>query len=35
VTIPPDGGPVYMRLWSLIDGSWKFNEYFYSAYLAP
>jgi hypothetical protein len=35
VTIPPDGGPVYVRLWSQIDGAWKFNEYFYSAYLAP
>jgi T5SS/PEP-CTERM-associated repeat protein len=33
--LPVDGGPVYVRLWSLIDGSWKFNEYFYSAYLAP
>jgi hypothetical protein len=35
VTLPADGGPVYVRLWSLIDGAWKFNEYFYSAYLAP
>jgi hypothetical protein len=35
VTIPPDGGPVYVRLWSQIDGAWKFNDYFYSAYLAP
>jgi hypothetical protein len=35
VTLPADGGPVYVRLWSLIGGAWKFNDYFYTAYLAP
>jgi hypothetical protein len=33
--LPVDGGPVYVRVWSLISGAWKFNEYFYSAHLAP
>ncbi|MBI5687602.1 MAG: hypothetical protein HZC54_21235 [Verrucomicrobia bacterium] len=35
VTLPVDGGPVYVRLWSLMSGVWKFNDYFYTAFLAP
>ncbi|MBI5685928.1 MAG: putative Ig domain-containing protein [Verrucomicrobia bacterium] len=35
VTLPVDGGPVYVRLWSLLGGVWKFNDYFYTAFLAP
>ncbi|MBI5686229.1 MAG: hypothetical protein HZC54_14245 [Verrucomicrobia bacterium] len=35
VTLPVDGGPVYVRLWSLMSGTWKFNDYFYTAFLAP
>jgi hypothetical protein len=35
VTLPVDGGPIYVRLWSLISGAWKSNDYFYMAYLAP
>jgi hypothetical protein len=33
--LPVDGGPVYVRLWSLMGGTWKSNDYFYSAYLEP
>ncbi|MBI5684217.1 MAG: putative Ig domain-containing protein [Verrucomicrobia bacterium] len=35
VTLPVDGGPVYVRLWSQMGGVWKFNDYFYTAFLAP
>ncbi|MBI5683511.1 MAG: autotransporter-associated beta strand repeat-containing protein, partial [Verrucomicrobia bacterium] len=35
MTLPVDGGPIYVRLWSQIDGVWKFNEYFYQAFYGP
>jgi hypothetical protein len=35
VTLPTDGGPIYVRLWTQIDGVWRYNEYFYSAYYNP
>ncbi|MBI5688113.1 MAG: hypothetical protein HZC54_23820, partial [Verrucomicrobia bacterium] len=35
LTLPVDGGPVYVRLWSLMSGTWKFTDYFYTAFLAP
>jgi cyclophilin family peptidyl-prolyl cis-trans isomerase len=35
VTLPADGSPIYVRLWSLISGAWKSNDYFYNACFAP
>ncbi|MBI5687758.1 MAG: leucine-rich repeat protein [Verrucomicrobia bacterium] len=35
LTLPVDGGPVYVRVWSCISNEWKFNDYFYTAFLAP
>jgi uncharacterized cupredoxin-like copper-binding protein len=29
--LPPDGSTVYVRLWSLINGTWVFNDYVYTA----
>jgi hypothetical protein len=29
--LPVLGGPVYVRLWSQVNGSWLFNDYFYTA----
>ncbi len=34
-TLPTDGSPVYVTLWSLINGAWQGNEYLYSAALLP
>jgi hypothetical protein len=33
--LPVDGGPVYVRLWSLISGTWKSNDNFYNACFGP
>jgi hypothetical protein len=33
--LPADGGPIYVRLWSLMSGTWKFSDYFYTTYLSP
>ena len=27
--IPINGNPLYVRLWSFIDGGWQFNDYVY------
>ncbi len=32
--LPTDGSTVYIRLWSLIDGNWVYNDYTYTAYSA-
>lgn len=32
-TLPTDGSPVYVTLWSLINGAWQSNEYIYNALL--
>ena len=29
--LPVDGTPVYVRLWSYIQGAWQFNDYVYTA----
>jgi hypothetical protein len=29
--LPTNGTPVYVRLWSRIDGSWQYNDYTYKA----
>jgi len=29
--LPVNGSPVYVRLWSLIAGSWVYNDYTYTA----
>ena len=34
-TLPMDGGPVYVTLWSIIGGVWQSNEYIYTAALPP
>jgi len=31
--MPTDGGPIYVRLWSWINGAWQYNEYIYQASL--
>ena len=31
VTLPTDGRPIYVRLWSLINGAWDYNTYMYTA----
>jgi hypothetical protein len=35
--LPQDGRPIYLRLWSLLDGVWQFNDYTYKAagYFSP
>ncbi|MBI5687600.1 MAG: hypothetical protein HZC54_21220, partial [Verrucomicrobia bacterium] len=35
LTMPADGRRLYVRLWSLINGSWKQNDYMFTAYTAP
>ena len=30
-SLPADGLPVYVRLWSYIQGAWQFNDYTYTA----
>jgi hypothetical protein len=30
--LPADRGPVYLRLWSLVSGSWQFNDYVFRAF---
>jgi beta-glucanase (GH16 family) len=32
--LPEDGGPIYVRLWSLVSGVWKYVDYFYMACLS-
>jgi hypothetical protein len=32
--LPGNGGPLYVRLWTLLDGSWVFNDYTYTAVTA-
>jgi len=32
--LPTDGSPIYVTLWSWINGAWQSNGYTYSAYLA-
>ncbi len=34
-TLPTDGGPVYVTLWSLINGAWQSNDYIYNAAINP
>ncbi len=34
-TLPTDGSPVYVTLYSLIKGAWQSNEYLYNAALPP
>ncbi len=34
-TLPTDGSPVYVTLYSLIKGAWQSNEYIYNAALPP
>lgn len=34
-TLPMDGGPVYLTLWSLIDGAYQSNEYIFNAAPPP
>src|SRR2546430_10266084 len=29
--LPVDGSPVYVRLWTLLGGTWQFNDYTYTA----
>ena len=29
--LPTNGGAVYVRLWSLINGVWQYNDYTYVA----
>src|SRR2546430_17601705 len=29
--LPVDGSPVYVRLWTLLGGTWQFNDYSYTA----
>ncbi|MBI5686490.1 MAG: leucine-rich repeat protein, partial [Verrucomicrobia bacterium] len=33
--LPTDGRRLYVRLWSLINGTWKQNDYMFTAYTAP
>ena len=35
VTLPTDGSPVYVTLWTLINGKWQSNMYNYQAFIAP
>ncbi|MEI7959212.1 MAG: hypothetical protein WCI40_08895, partial [Verrucomicrobiota bacterium] len=35
VTLPTDGRPLYVRLWSMFNGSWVYVSYVYTAYAAP
>jgi autotransporter-associated beta strand protein len=35
LTLPKDGSPVYIRLWSMIDGAWKYTDYFYTTFYGP
>lgn len=30
--LPTDGRKIYVTLWSLIDGKWGYNEYYYAAF---
>ena len=30
--LPSDGSTVYVTLWSLVGGTWTYNEYTYTAY---
>jgi hypothetical protein len=32
--LPTDGRTIYVRLWSVVNGIWQFNDYFYTAYSA-
>ena len=32
LTLPTDGRRIYVRLWSMINGAWKFNAYTYNAF---
>lgn len=34
-TLPTDGSPVYVTLWSFIKGTWQSSDGIYSAWLAP
>jgi hypothetical protein len=31
--LPTNGGTVYVRLWSLFNGAWRWTDYTYSAYM--
>lgn len=33
--LPTDGSPLYVTLWSFIDGAWQRNDYILNAYGAP
>jgi hypothetical protein len=33
--LPANGGAIYVRLWSLIDGAWRYNDYSYTAMSLP
>ncbi len=30
-TVPPTGATIFVRLWSLVNGTWVFNDYLYTA----
>jgi hypothetical protein len=30
--LPSNGSPVYVRLWSLLNGAWQYSDYTYTAY---
>ena len=31
VTVPANGKPLYVRLWSYINSTWQYNDYTYRA----
>ena len=35
VTLPTDGGPVYVRLWSYINSAWQYTDYSYQTPILP
>lgn len=35
LALPADGGPIYVTLWSLINGSYQSSEYVYQTWLSP
>ncbi len=34
-TLPSDGRPVYVKLWSFLSGAWQGNEYIFNAWQKP
>jgi hypothetical protein len=35
IAVPTDGSPIYVTIFSLINGQWQSNQYFYQAALPP